>query len=317
VFEILDSICISLLDRLNGTTALNVAARNNHLEIVQFLLDERKANDCDVISHAARGGSYNTLEFLLSRKPVNLNSCNRDDIPPLHIAIENGHCKSFVKLLVKFGADVNLIAAETRQTPLHYAAQTGNLEIVKFLLSKGAEVSARMKNNCTPLNVTTEYGHLWGKTPIHFAAQNGNPETVKFLLSKGAEVSARCEYEGSPLDVASENGHLESVKILFEAERSMEAAESGMISAAAKGHLDVVNYFLEKGVNVNAKGGPMTVMRPYGGSISNTLKNETALYWATRGGHLDVVQTLIKQGGDVKIKSGLNFFFLGFCFYPF
>ncbi len=242
--------------RLIGTVALNVAAEEGHLEIVKYLLEKEESDDILTIFHAAKGGDYDTLQYLLCRKKVYLDSCDlKKEWIPLHAAIEHGHLES-VKLLIEAGADVNYF--------------------------REPEI----------------------KTPLHFAAQNGSPEIVKFLLSKGAEVSAMGEFAGTPLDVASEYGHLESVNILFEAERSTEKAESGMINAAAKGHLDVVNYFLEKGVNANSRWGPRTVIDPRGNSMLNRLKNEPALYWATKDGSIDVVRCLIEHGADFKTKSG-------------
>jgi len=52
-------------------------------------------------------------------------------------------------------------------TPLHYACHRGNLEIVKILLSFGAEVSASSKN---------------GVTCLHLACVSGNLDLVKYLL---------------------------------------------------------------------------------------------------------------------------------------
>ena len=261
------------LESLYGTTALHIAAEKGHLKIVQYLLKIEKCDDCLVVFYAAKGGDYDTLHFLLSRKKVYLDSCDSAlNYIPLHIAIENGHVES-VKLLVETGADVNLAELRT------------------------------------------------GKTPLHVAAENGNLETVKFLLGKQVDVTAWSKYVGTPLDAASANGHLESVKILFETQRSIEAARSGFLSAAFKGHLDVVNYFLENRVNVDSRGVPKAINDPKGycSIMDQGLRNETALYWATKEGRLNVVKSLIEQGGDYKIKSGLyNYFFLTFlCFWIF
>jgi len=60
------------------------------------------------------------------------------------------------KYLASKGADVNAKEDEDGWsegfTPLHYAAQHGNLELVKFLVSKGANVNAKDKRGDTPLD---------------------------------------------------------------------------------------------------------------------------------------------------------------------
>ena len=49
---------------------------------------------------------------------------------------------SAVKLLVtEFRADVNF--KDNHATPLHYACSNGNLDIIKFLIERGADVSAK------------------------------------------------------------------------------------------------------------------------------------------------------------------------------
>jgi ankyrin len=55
-------------------------------------------------------------------------------------------------------------------TRLHYAAQSGNSEIVALLIEKGASVNALAKSDLTPL---------------HYAAQSENSETVTLLIEKG------------------------------------------------------------------------------------------------------------------------------------
>jgi hypothetical protein len=69
-------------------------------------------------------------------------------------------------------------------TPLHSAARGGNVEITKFLVSKGADVDAEA---------------IDGTTPLHLAA---NVEIAKFLISKGAYVNATTKRGWTPLDIA-------------------------------------------------------------------------------------------------------------------
>ena len=60
-----------------------------------------------------------------------------------------------------------------KRTALHLAADSGKLEVVKYLLEKGgAEVN--VQNN-------------GGWTALHLAARNGHLEAVKYLLEKRSE----------------------------------------------------------------------------------------------------------------------------------
>ena len=74
-------------------------------------------------------------------------------------------CLSFFVLL--------LTPAYSSDNTLHKAAGTSNPDVVKALISDGAEVNAKDKR---------------GKTPLHHAALfNPNPDVVKALVNAGAE----------------------------------------------------------------------------------------------------------------------------------
>lgn len=73
---------------------------------------------------------------------VNLNDINHhtyDDDQPLHVACTRGSLEE-ATILVENGADINGIG-DMGYTPLHYAVASGNSELIKYLLSKGADQS--------------------------------------------------------------------------------------------------------------------------------------------------------------------------------
>ena len=79
--------------------------------------------------------------------------------PPLIVAINAGGAGewlSMVELLVSQGADVNYRSPYHLETPLHEAASRGKLAIVKFLVSKGANVHAKTRDDKTPLDVARD-----------------------------------------------------------------------------------------------------------------------------------------------------------------
>src|SRR5262249_27624631 len=58
-------------------------------------------------------------------------------------------------------------------TALHLAAASGNVDTLKFLLDKGADVNAREAE--------------WGQTPLMFAAAQNRPAAIALLLKRGAD----------------------------------------------------------------------------------------------------------------------------------
>ena len=121
--------------------------------------------------------------------------------PSLHDAAETGDLNK-VKRLLRKGADVN--AKEFNgYTPLMWAvAHTGHVEIVKVLLEKGADVSVRGKSkNETPLGIASHFGGL---------------EIVRLLLDKGADITAKDNDGSTPLMLATRRNHKAVVALLRE-----------------------------------------------------------------------------------------------------
>ena len=114
----------------------------------------------------------------------------QDDIgdTPLHYAAEHGHL-DVVKLLLEHGADPN-IQNNSGKTPLHYAALDGHLEIVKFLLEHGANPNVQ--------------DYKFGVTPLHFAVYHCDVDMTRFLLDHGADPTIRDNEGRTPLDIGSE-----------------------------------------------------------------------------------------------------------------
>ena len=150
--------------------------------------------------HWASLYDYHEMMELLLENGADVNAQNRDNQTPLHISIDKRNLTS-VSLLIKYGANVNaedkylitplilsclkktdeivkcLIETEGIQinlkdtfgrTALSCAFQTGNFEIAKLLIKKGA--SQTIKN-------------IWGKTPINMAICRGHQLPKEFSLS--------------------------------------------------------------------------------------------------------------------------------------
>lgn len=65
---------------------------------------------------------------------------------PLHVATTLGFTE-IIKLLIGFGAAINVQCGAEKMTPLHFAAEDGDVRITKILIDAGALVSSRNRKS--------------------------------------------------------------------------------------------------------------------------------------------------------------------------
>ncbi|MDY7579083.1 ankyrin repeat domain-containing protein [Herbaspirillum sp. RTI4] len=120
---------------------------------------------------ALREDSMKVFNLLLDTPGIDINAqaANGDDA--LMIASYKGNVVAVKALLAK-DVEVN----RPGWTPLHYAAASGNMEIVDLLLDASAYIDAESPN---------------GTTPLMMATRNGKDKTVELLLKEGADASLK------------------------------------------------------------------------------------------------------------------------------
>ena len=121
-------------------------------------------------------------------------------------------------------------------SPLHLAAKEGLPELVRVLLSKGAEVDAKNRRK---------------ETALHLAASEGNEEVVRLLLQNNADVDAKNDFESTPLHLASFEGKEKIARVLLEHNADPNAQDqyqdTPLHLAAWEGHPKVVDVLLKHG----------------------------------------------------------------------
>ena len=195
-------------------------------------------------------------------------------VTPLYVAAGEGQLE-IVKALFKRGADIDKDAGAYGYTPLHIAATRGHLDVVDFLLEKGANMEAR---------------GFFGLTPLHWACTNGELDVVIFFIEKGINVDIASSLNLTPLYEAAYHGHLPVVTFLVNRGANIEGLSSSstpLHEAARNGHLPVVIFLVNRGANIEAK---TDYLR---------WKPMTALQWAERNGHKKVADFLRKQSNPI------------------
>jgi len=114
---------------------------------------------------AAFFGQAPVARFLLANgSQVNSPSRNAQRVMPLHSAVAGEHFEIARDLLAAGAAVQDTAQVNAKQagdfTPLHAAAQNGQMEMVELLLMYGADPSARSQDGRTPADLAWEKGRL-------------------------------------------------------------------------------------------------------------------------------------------------------------
>lgn len=132
-------------------------------------------------------GNTGRLDAIMSDGPDLLETKDKDGFRALQYAVFHGHT-DMVRMLLSRGADTGS-TEEDDDAPIFLAARQGHLEAARLLVEYGADVCA----------VDDRYA-----TPLHEAASRGHADLVRFLLKKGADPSAVDSDHSSPLHYAKE-----------------------------------------------------------------------------------------------------------------
>jgi ankyrin repeat protein len=137
--------------------------------------------------------TFNMVDYFLKKMSVTITNYpvyyrNYRKKSPLFVAVGYGHM-DIVKYLLSFGADVNLCDSDGH-SPLFIASKEGHCDIVKYLVAHNADV-----NLCDD----------FGQSPLFIASEEGHCDIVKYLVANNADVNLYHDFGQSPLSIASKD----------------------------------------------------------------------------------------------------------------
>lgn len=119
----------------------------------------------------------------------------------MHIAASSGSVE-LVKILDGRGGNPNLVRKDGH-TPFSVAVLAGDLNIVKELVARGADVRGRWNpQDKIPDPVEAITLARQNQSILHLAAIQGRPELLEFLHSQGASLDSKNSMGETPLDLA-------------------------------------------------------------------------------------------------------------------
>eukprot|EP00928_Gymnodinium_smaydae_P097674 TRINITY_DN8907_c0_g1_i1.p1 TRINITY_DN8907_c0_g1~~TRINITY_DN8907_c0_g1_i1.p1 ORF type:complete len:363 (-),score=52.12 TRINITY_DN8907_c0_g1_i1:227-1261(-) len=206
-------------------------------------------------------------------------------------------------------AGLNYKSGQGRNTPLHFAAYNGHLDVVKVLLAARADVDPLRRDGRTPLmhasanNQVCVLQHLFDSgaaldlvgegaaTALSIACQRGHHRICEKLIGLSADVNI-----GAPLCVAVEKADIAMVTALLAARASVNAKTdkakgvAPLCVAVEKADIAMVTALLAARASVNAK----TDKAKGVGSDATPLKI------ASKGGNPEVIKLIMEMNPDDK-----------------
>ncbi|XP_067561163.1 ankyrin repeat and SOCS box protein 3 isoform X2 [Pseudorca crassidens] len=246
---------------------------------------EAYSDTCSTVGLAAREGNVKVLRKLL-KNGRSVDVADNRGWMPIHeaayhnsieclrmlirAAVENGQI-DVLRLLLRYGANVNGSHSMCGWNTLHQATFQENAEIIKLLLKKGANKECQDDFGITPLFVAAQYGKL---------------ESLSILISSGANVNCQALDKATPLFIAAQEGHTECVELLLSsgADPDLYCNEDNwqlpIHAAAQMGHTKILDLLI-----------PLT------NRVCDTGPNKVSpVYSAVFGGHEECLEMLLQSG---------------------
>ncbi|MBI3550857.1 MAG: ankyrin repeat domain-containing protein [Elusimicrobia bacterium] len=255
---------------------LDAALNREHMEVAECLFARITKEEPGALGsplHAAVVIRDLSLIEKLLRRGIGVDVRDHDGDTPLHWVFTR-RSEAFVRLILRH-------CPETAKTRIP-RRQDDPLEIVRHLLSKGADV--RAVNAC-------------GETLLHRVLQwstiPGCMEAAEIYLAQGAAADAADITGWTPLMLAACSGRTEFAKRLVERGAQLEIVRNGWTAlqyACHHGKLETVRWLVETGADVNSAHASKYLSVP--------------LHSAAFMGHPEIVALLLEHGADISIKDG-------------
>ena len=217
--------------------------------------------------------------------------------PALQFAVELGQAES-AKLLLDYGADKH-VTDEMRRTPLHTAAERGDVAVVNALLQSKVNLEILDTHELTALNLALRQvvSENWD-APEHM-------DVVSALLKSGANPNAPDPQYGTPLHLAAEWGDVELAKQLLEAGANVNVEHFTKTAPGAGNGFTPLHLAVQ---NPPRYAGPELMMKLLleHGASPNAMDSSgsTVLHAAVKNNSVSSVDVLLQFNVDTNLKDG-------------
>lgn len=264
-------------------TALHYACEGGHSNVIELLLNNKANIDAPGTERstplicAATAGQLLAVQLLIKRK-AKFKCLDEGGMTALHWASYKGHVEIVDFLSSHLRGSLGLTNSQGR-TPLHLAAMNSQFAVVEYLVRKNCPLETRCMSGLDALHyacradnteivrlLLTSGANLESETqvaqqrPIHIAAAGLSVGMITLLCEKQASLEARDAAGDRALCVAARHGHVAAVQTLLKYGSPIQLRfgirsheDSPLCLAAKGGHLPVVSLLISSGASVLSK----------------------------------------------------------------
>jgi ankyrin repeat protein len=299
------------------------------LHLIDLLVSEEKKKkeilekfvqkyQVDINMQTAQGNTLLHIAAIKDQDPpfkkMNALVPNGQGITPLHLFAQSASLARFTSIFSEIDKDALDREDKEMQTPLFYAIQKNRLDIVSFLLDKGANPNHRSKTLMTPLGLAIEKNSLPivrtlaekgvciesligvnGERALHIAVRKGFDEIAKYLVEKTTNMYQKDRQGKEPIHVAAAKGNQNMVRFLHACGASLFSIDyqgNGLAYFAAQSKCpELIDFLKEHEV-------------PLDPLVSNDFKPKKApLHMATIKGNLPMITQFSRYKADFEVRD--------------
>ena len=228
----------------------------------------------NAFNYACKVGLKRAVSNILQSEEIDIDAATHMGTTTLIAAAYSGHL-DMIKLLMSLGADPK--KSNWYGSALHCAAEAGQCESIRILLDSGMNID--LIND-------------FGRTPLHCATDKRHVPAIELLLDMGADPNVQDNLGINLIHDAAQIGDERLMRRLLRDERvdisaTTDDGETALHRAAAGDHANIVRMLLSTGLDIDAKNDDGC----------------TALHLATSEGNQGVVRLLVEARAYVNAQS--------------